>query len=103
MALKLVKNPTFATDARINVPTDDGLVEQTVRARFRIMPMEDLELPLKDFVAKALITVDGIIDEHGSALDWTPELSAQCLKWPFFQIGLYRAYDFAMAGAKQGN
>ena len=104
MVLKIAKNPTFTTEAKINVPTDDGLVEQSVVARFRVLPMEDLEaLTVKDFVARALISVDGIVDETGHALDWTDEVKTTCLARPFFYLGVYRAYDFAMAGAKQGN
>lgn len=103
MPLKLVKNPTFITEARINVPTDDGLIEQTVSARFRVMPPEDMELPLREFVGRALINVDGIIDEAGALIEWTPAVAAQLLPLPYFALGLYRAYDFAMAGAKQGN
>lgn len=103
MTFKIVENPTFTTPATILVPTDNGQVEQTVSVRFRIMPLEDLTLPLADFLAKAVINVDGIEDEAGVAKGWTDDVRALCLKLPFFQTGVLRAYQTALSGIKSGN
>ncbi len=103
MAFKILTDPTFTTQAVINVPTDAGILEQTVTARFRMLPVEDGELTLADFVAKALISLDGIENDKGEALVWSPALAKACLQYPFVQMGLWRAYGAAMVGAKQGN
>ena len=103
MAFKLSLNPTFKTTARINCPTDDGLVEQTVEVRFRLLPKDDLQLPMPEFLARAVMNVDGIIDDAGAPLSWTSETADQCLELPFFAAGLFKAYDYAVVGLKQGN
>lgn len=103
MALKILKDPTFTIEAKITVPTDEGMVDQTVTAKFRMLPAEDLELTLGDFIGKALIRLDGIVDDAGEALPWTDELAARCLKLPFIAMGLWKAYNLAMTGARAGN
>ena len=102
MAFKLSKNPTFKATAKINVPTDDGLVEQTVEVRFRLLPYDENE-KVSEFLARAVINVDGIIDDAGVPLAWTTETADQCLALAFFTAGLFKAYDFAAVGLKQGN
>lgn len=103
MAFKLSKNPTFKTTAKIMCPSDDGLVEQTVEVKFRVMSKDSLTLPMPEFLGRAVINVDGIIDDAGVPLAWTTETADQCLALPFFTAGLFRAYDFAIVGLKQGN
>lgn len=103
MTFKLSKNPTFKTTAKLSVPTDDGLVEQTVEVKFRLLPKDDLQLPMPEFLGRAVINVDGIIDDAGVPLAWTTETADQCLALPFFAAGLFKAYDFAVVGLKQGN
>ena len=103
MAFKIVENPTFTTTATILVPTDQGQVEQTVSVRFRVMPLEDLTLTLVDFLGRAVISVDGIEDEAGAPKGWTDEVRTLCLKLPFFQAGVLRAYQTALSGIKTGN
>ncbi len=103
MAFKLSKNPTFKTTAKINVPTDDGLVEQTVEVRFRLMTKDDLQLPMAEFLSRSVMNVDGIIDDAGAPLAWTHETADAALAMPFFAVGLFKAYDYAVVGLKQGN
>lgn len=103
MAFKLSKNPTFKCTAKINVPTDDGIVEQTVEVKFRLLPFEDMKLPSPEFLGRAVINVDGIIDDAGVPLAWTTETADQCLALAFFVSGLMKAYDYSAVGLKQGN
>ena len=103
MGFKLSKNPTFKVTAKINVPTDDGLVEQTVEVRFRLLPKDDLQLPMLEFMGRAVMNVEGSVDDAGAPLAWTDETAEQCLALPFFTAGLFKAYDYAVVGLKQGN
>ena len=103
MALKILNNPTFVIEAKITVPTDEGMVDQSVTARFRMLPPEDLELTLADFMTKAVLHIDGIVDDVGGKLDWSDALAARVLKLPFVAMGLWKAYNLAMTGARAGN
>lgn len=103
MALKILKDPTFTIEAKITLPTDEGMVDQSVTAQFRMLPTDDPEQTMNDFIAKALIRVDGIVDDAGAALPWTDDLSARVLKLPFIAMGLWKAYNLAMTGARAGN
>jgi hypothetical protein len=85
MAFKILTDPTFTTQAVINVPTDAGILEQTVTARFRMLPVEDGELTLADFVAKALISLDGVetrVRRLSGHQSWPkPACSTRLFRW----------------------
>ena len=102
--LKIVKNPTFRVEAVLNVPTDEGIVEQSVQAKFRMLASEDLiDGNFAQFVDRALIDVSGIEDENGKSLDWTDAVKKQCMQFPWFFMGLFNAYAHALNGNKLGN
>lgn len=102
--LKIVKNPTFRVEAKLNVPTDDGMVEQSVQVKFRMLPNESfIDGNFAEFINQAVIDVSGIEDENGKALDWTDDVKKQCMQYTWFFMGVFRAYVDAQNGARLGN
>ena len=100
---KLQKAPTFTTTATLNVPTDEGQVEQTIGVRFKVMPKEAGELETDEFLRRAILRVDDVVDEDNEPLPFGPELLEQLLATPFAVIGLIKAYWQALSGARSGN
>lgn len=106
---KIVKNPTFTTTATIHVPTDDGIVPQTLRVRFRVLP--DDEQPLSEdkglsFLRDAIVHLDDIVDEDGTPLSYSDDLRDQLLGRAYVRFGLLGAYFSAQLGrgaAASGN
>lgn len=103
MALKLHKNPTFVTKANILVPTDDGHVDQSISVRFRVLPDEALELPAPEFLKRAILRIDDVVDDDDTPLASSDALIEQVIAQPYTRVPLIRAYMTALSGARVGN
>lgn len=100
---KLQKSPTFTTKATLVVPTDDGPVEQTITARFRLVSDELTQADPVTFLREAVLSLSDIADEEGNQLAYDSDLLNKVLALPYARVGLVRAYWQAMSGAKLGN
>ena len=100
---KLQKSPTFTTKATLVVPTDDGQVEQTITARFRLVGDDLTQADPVTFLREAVLSLSDIADEDGNQMAYDSDLLDKMLALPFARVGLVRAYWQAMAGAKLGN
>lgn len=103
MAFKLLKNRTFTTKATFSVPTDGGHEEQDITVRFRVLSDAEAELPVVEFLATAIVHVDGVQDDDGEIVLSSPNLIAELVAIPFARVGLMKAYWQALAGARAGN
>lgn len=103
MTFKLQKNRTFRTIATLQVPSDDGPKEETLSVRFRVLPDEDQQLPVEEFLTRAILHVDDVLDEEGEAVPHSEGLVAALVAQGFVRAGLMRAYWQALAGARTGN
>lgn len=103
MALKLQKNPTFVTKVIIAVPTDDGPVEETISVRFRVLPDEALELPSPEFLKRAILRIDDVVNDDNDPVPSSETLIDQVIALPFTRVPLFRAYMQALSGARVGN
>jgi hypothetical protein len=100
---KLQKSPTFTTKVTLVVPTDEGQVEQTIKARFKLVGDELTQADPVTFLRAAVLSLSDIADEDGNQLSYDSDLLDKMLALPFARVGLVRAYWQAMAGAKLGN
>ena len=100
---KLQKSPTFTTKVTLVVPTDDGQVEQTITARFRLVADELTQADPVTFLREAVLSLSDIADEEGNQLAYDSDLLDKMLSLPFARVGLVKAYWQAMTGAKLGN
>jgi hypothetical protein len=103
MAFKLNKNPTFVATATIAVPTDNGPQDETISVRFRVLPDEALELPSPEFLKRAILRIDDVLDDAGEPVASSEQLIAEVLALPFTRLPLVRAYMTALTGARAGN
>ena len=103
MALKLSKNPTFVTKAIILVPTDEGQIEQSISVRFRVLPDEALELPSPEFLKRAILRIDDVVDDDDTPMASSDALIEQVIAQPYTRLPLFKAYMTALTGARVGN
>lgn len=103
MAFKLNKNPTFVTTATIAVPTDTGPQDETVSVRFRVLDDAALELPSPEFLKRAILRIDDVLDDAGEPVPSSEQLIADVIALPFTRLPLVRAYMTALTGARLGN
>ncbi len=103
MALKLSKNPTFVTKAIILVPTDDGQVEQSISVRFRVLQEDGLEVASPEFLKRAILRIDDVVDDDDTPLASSDALIDQVIAQPYTRLPLVKAYFQALSGARVGN
>lgn len=103
MSFRLQTNPTFVTPVTIPVPTDAGVVEETVSIRFRVVSDEEIELRVVEFLTRAILRVDDVLDDAGKPIQSSPEVIARFLALPFTRVPTVKAYWQALSGAKLGN
>lgn len=105
---KIVKHPTFRTTARINVPTDEGPIEQTISVRFKVAADTadsgaDGGIP---WLREHILSMDDLADEKGEPVAYDEQVRDQLIDMPFVRVGLFRAYFDAVSGreaAARGN
>jgi len=98
----IVKHPTFRTTATIQVPTDDGIVPQSINVRFRIGADDDdvVEGYGLPFLRAIILSLDDLVDETGSPVPYSDAIRDELLSRPFVRTGILRAYFDALSGAK---
>lgn len=92
---KIIKNPTFTTTATIHVPTDEGVVQQTLKVRFNLL--SDDEVPESQdkvigFLRAAIVRIDDVVGEDDQPIPYDDALRDRLLGLPFVRLGLMAAY-----------
>lgn len=105
---KVVQHPTFRTVAKVQVPTEEGIVEQTFGVRFRVTS-EVTEAAAEGgvpWLKEHILAIDDLCDEEGKPLAYSEDLRDQLLAQPYVRVALFAAYFDATSGvkaAKRGN
>jgi hypothetical protein len=104
MAFKVIPNPEFTHKVEIEVPADGGHETQTLQARFRYVPADDLTGKTgREYVEAVLVSLDDLADAQGQAIAYSHAVRDECLALPWVQIGLIRGYNTALTGHRLGN
>lgn len=110
--LKLVKNPEFTAPVTVQVPTESGQIEHSFKARFRALTRsEEAEYDAlsasstDEFMRRVLVGWDGLQDENGKDLKFSPEAVSLLLDLHYIRQALIVAYTSVLAGKnpKRGN
>lgn len=99
---KVIQHPTFRTVARVQVPTDEGIIEQTMGVRFRVSAEiaeagSEGGLP---WLRTHVLAIDDLVDEAGQPLAYSEEVRDQLLAQPYVRVALFAAYFDATSGVK---
>ena len=107
---KIVNEATFTHAVTVRTPVDGGHREETFRATFRVLPVADVEAfnlmtekGTRDFLQKAIVTLDELADETGAPLPYSDALRDQVIAIPYVRLALVNAYTSAVTQAKAGN
>ncbi len=108
--LKIVKNPEFTARVKVQVPTENGVIEESFVGRFRTISISDAEKfngfateEVSNWLRRILIGWEGIKDEDGKDVPFSDEAREQLIDIPFIRNAIGAAYNAAMMGAKRGN
>lgn len=105
---KITKNPEFTHEVPVLVPCDGGHVEQTLKVRFRAIDVDEgnsllTESGQEAYLRAVCVRFEDVVDEDGTPIPPSDELTSQLLAKSFVRVALFRSYSLAMAKAKQGN
>jgi hypothetical protein len=104
------ENPTFTHTVKVQVPVNGGHREETFKATFRVLPLEEVEKldlektgPSTEFMREILVTVDGLFNTEKEAVAYSDQVRDQLLRWPHIRRALIDTYLAAISKAKAGN
>ena len=105
---KVSADPKFTHPVRVMVPTDGGHEEQTFKATFRVIDVEELtsieEQGGQKAVLRAVVThMAELADDHGNEVPYSDGLRDQLIGNPSVRIALYQTYRRAITKAPEGN
>ena len=107
---KIVKNPTFTHSVPVMVPVDGGHLEQSLRVKFRVVPVDelahhDLNSPEgTESYCRAIVEEFGdLVGENDQPLSPSDEVSNTLFRTTYIRLALVRAYTAAMSKARAGN
>lgn len=106
----LDQNPEFTRTVKVKVPANGGFEEQSFKARFRVVPIEESEnfdLTTTEgstaFLRRALVNVDELSDKEKQTIIYNDAVRDQLLGLPYVRQAVYREYHAAIRGEASGN
>ncbi|TDE40925.1 hypothetical protein [Antarcticimicrobium sediminis] len=106
----VVETPEFWRTVKVAVPSDDGHVEASFRARFRVIDEETAGTydvmrseGMKDFLRTATLELDDIAGEGGKPIPYSPQLLDQMLSRSYVRLAMLRSYSDAVNQLRPGN
>lgn len=108
---KVTTNPTFTHVVKISVPVDGGHDEQTLKATFKVLPLdqlvEDPELDMSGNQVKSLrqvlVSLADLVDDQGNPVEYNDDLRDRLIGVPYVRIALMQHYIQAMTKVRLGN
>lgn len=105
---KITTNPTFTHSVHVMVPVDGGHKEQTFKATFAVMDVEELERVQDEegqrgVLRKVIKGFDELIGDDDKPVPFSDDLREQLIGVPFVRIALFQTYLKAISKAKAGN
>lgn len=105
---KVLSEPTFTHAVKVSVPVDGGHQEQSFKATFRVLPLDELradesEDSQKAMLQRTIVGLDELVDEADQPLTYSDALRDQLIAVPYVRIALARTYVSAVTKARQGN
>ncbi|MEX2126973.1 MAG: hypothetical protein WD871_01850 [Xanthobacteraceae bacterium] len=107
---KIVDRLTFTHTVRVMVPADNGHREETLRATYRVLRVDEINAfnvrdpnGARDFLREAIVKLDDLADESGNALAYSDAVRDAVLGLPHARAALASAYLDAVERAKAKN
>ena len=98
--------PETTATVRVNVPVEEGVAEQTFKARFLVLPQSEREAMADDPKAalrRIWLGWEGIEDCDGRSIPFSDEMRDELLEYDYVYWALAQAYQRATAGIEAKN
>jgi len=108
---KVTNDPRFTHEVKVMVPVDGGHVEQSFKATFRVLQLDQLsdgegltaEEEQTQTLRKVICDLTDIEGDDGKALPYSEQLRDQMIGIPYVRIALMKTYLAAVTKARAGN
>lgn len=105
---KVIDEPQFVEDVRVDVPDGTGWRQEVLRTRFRIpriSEIEDLEQAggAIAVLERIVVNFEDLADEAGKPVDGAGEWRDKLLGYAFIRTALIKAFYVAQSGLRLGN
>lgn len=107
---KIVTNPTFTHEVKVEVPGDGGFDTQSLKATYRVLPVDEAkthDLGSADgstaFLKAVIVRFDDLIGEDGKPVSYNEALRDRLIGLPYVRGPLAAGYFEGVGGAKRGN
>lgn len=105
---KVIDDPQFVEDVKVDTPDGSGWQQQILRTRFRAVPASEIEALDEAggaiaILERVVIGFEDLADALGKPLDGEGEWRAKLLDLPYVRLPLLRHFYAAQAGVRLGN
>lgn len=105
---RVIEDPQFVEDVRVEVPDGDGWRQEVLRTRFRALKVSDVNALAEDggvnaLLDRAVVGFEDLADADGRPVPGDGEWRDRLLDYAFVRIALIRAFHDAQAGLRPGN
>lgn len=107
---KIAKDPQFTHTVPVLVPVDDGHEEQSLKVRFRVRTVDDLNQHdrmtaegTEAFLRSIIVRFEDVVGDDGQPVPSNDALTDQLLAFPFIRMAVVQGYFQAVNKAKLGN
>lgn len=105
---KVIDEPQFVEDVRVDMPDGTGWRQEILRTRFRIPRVSDLDA-LEEaggaiaVLERIVVSFEDLVDEAGKPVDGAGEWREKLLGYGFIRLALIKAFYAAQSGLRLGN
>lgn len=104
---KIDAQPTFRRTVKVNIPSGDGVDEQSLQATFKVLPTSAADLSTvagtTEFLRAIVVQLDDLVDAAGKPVTYTPAIGDQLFDLPYVRAALATGYFDAVNRVREGN
>lgn len=110
---KLSTDPRFTHEVKVQVPVDGGFKEQSFKATFRVLPLDQLKADeevdgdeagyQETTLRKVVVGLDDLVDDADQPIAYSDEIRDRLIAVPYVRIALMQTYIRAVTKVKAGN
>ena len=105
---KVTSEPKFTHSVKVCVPVDGGHREETFKATFRVIPIDELDdtatLEGQQVLLRRVVShLDELIGDDEKPLPYSDELRDQLIAVPYVRAAMFQTYLAAITLTRVGN
>ena len=105
---KVTEDRQFTHEVKVMVPADGGHKEESFKATFRVIDVDDLGDThslegQQDTLRRVVVSMSELVDEHGVEMPYSDDLRDRLTRVPYVRSALLQTYLRAITKTRAGN